>query len=146
MDPVGIDVHTKYSEICVLSSRGRVLERRQVAITETSLRRFFAKRERSRLVMECGSVTPRLYRLLKNWDHEVVVVNPRRARLIAESTLKSDTIDAEILARLSRFDGVLLGSVYQRSRAAQLLRTRLRVRTELVRNRTRLIKSVHYSA
>ncbi len=142
MDPVGIDAHTKYSEIYVLSSRGRVLERRQVATTETSLRRFFAKRERSRLVMECGTVTPWLYRLLKSWGHEVIVVNPRWVRLIAESTLKSDTIDAEILARLSRFDGVLLGSVYQRSKAAQLLRTRLRVRTELVRNRTRLINSI----
>jgi transposase len=31
--------------------------------------------------------------------HEVVVVNPRRIRLIAESSLKTDRIDAEILAR-----------------------------------------------
>lgn len=30
--------------------------------------------------------------------HEVVIVNPRRVRLIAESTLKTDRIDAEILA------------------------------------------------
>jgi transposase len=75
-----------------------------------------------------------------------VVLNPRRVRLIAESTLKSDTIDAEILARLSRFDLKLLRPVYQRSEAAQELRTRLRVRGSLVKKaRTSLINSVRGS-
>ncbi len=70
------------------------------------------------------------------------MVNARRVKLIAESTLKSDRIDAEILARLSRFDGGFLRSVYQRSEDAQVMRTRLRVRSELVRCRARLITSV----
>ena len=34
--------------------------------------------------------------------HEVVVANPRRVRLIAESDAKSDRFDAELLARLGR--------------------------------------------
>ena len=74
--------------------------------------------------MECGSMTPWVYRLVSSMGHEVVVVNPRRVRLIGESTLKSDEIDADVLARLSRFDPDLLGSVYQRSEGAQLLRSR----------------------
>jgi transposase len=74
--------------------------------------------------------------------HEVVVVNPRRVRLIAESTLKTDRIDAEILAWLCRQDEALLRPVYQRSEGAQDLRTRLRARTSLVRARTALINSV----
>lgn len=142
MDHIGIDVHLKYSEICVLCEEGNVLERQRVSTTETSLGRLFRRRNRSRVVMECGSMTPWLHRLLAGWGHDVVVVNPRRVRLIAESTLKSDRIDAEILARLSRFDPQLVGSLYQRSYEGQVLRTQLRVRTELVRARTRLINSV----
>jgi transposase len=75
-------------------------------------------------------------------SHDVTVVNPRRVRLIAESTLKTDGIDAEVLARLSRLDLDFLRPVYQRSREAQELRTRLRVRTSLVKARTSLINAV----
>lgn len=145
MDHVGIDVHQKYSEVCVLTARGKVKKQVQIPTTEAALGRLFRRRSRSRIVFECGPSSPWVYRLLREWGHEVVVVNPRKVRLIAESTLKSDRIDAEILARLSRFDGGLLHSVYQRSDGAQLLRTRLRVRRELVRSRTRLINSVRGS-
>jgi transposase len=87
-------------------------------------------------------VTPWVYRLLGELGHDVVVVNPRRVRLIAESTLKTDGIDAEVLARLSRLDLDLLRPVYQRTREAQELRTRLRVRSSLVKTRTSLINAV----
>jgi transposase len=80
--------------------------------------------------------------LLCELGHEVTVVNPRRVRLIAESTLKTDGIDAEVLARLSRLDLGFLRPVYQRTREAQELRTRLRVRTSLVKSRTSLINAV----
>ncbi len=145
MEHVGIDVHQKYSEICWLSEEGEVKLRRRLPTTEASLRRFFGQMEPVRVVLESSCVTPWVSRLLAEMGHEVVVLNPRRVRLIAESTLKSDTIDAEILARLSRFDLKLLRPVYQRSEAAQELRTRLRVRGSLVKARTALINSVRGS-
>jgi transposase len=145
MEHLGIDVHQKYSEICWLSEAGEVRERQRLPTTEASLRRFFGRIEPVRVVLESSCVTPWVGRLLGEMGHEVVVLNPRRVRLVAESTLKSDTIDAEILARLSRFDLKLLRPVYQRSEAAQELRTRLRVRGSLVKARTSLINSVRGS-
>lgn len=142
MKHLGIDVHQKYSEICELSEAGEVKLRRRIATTATALQRFFGRRKPRRVVMECGSLTPWVSRLLSSLGHEVIVVNPRRVRLIAESTLKSDEIDAEVLARLSRFDPELLGQVYQRSEGAQMLRSRLRVRSSLVKMRTSLINTV----
>jgi len=145
MEHVGIDVHQKYSEICWLSEDGEVKLRRRLATTEASLRRFFGRLSPVRVVLESSCVTPWVSRLIGEMGHEVVVLNSRRVRLIAESTLKSDTIDAEILARLSRFDLELLRPVYQRSEAAQELRTRLRVRGSLVKARTALINAVRGS-
>ncbi len=116
--------------------------RRRIPTTETALRRFFGCREQSQVTLESGPVTPWVYRLLCELGHEVTVVNPRRVRLIAESTLKTDGIDAEVLARLSRLDLDLLRPVYQRTREAQELRARLRVRTSLVKARTSLINAV----
>ena len=55
---------------------------------------------------------PWVRRLLKEMGHDVLVVNPRKIRLIAESTLKCDRLDAEILARLSRMgEGFLLSCI-----------------------------------
>ena len=71
-------------------------------------------------MLESGGQSSWAARVLGEMGHEVVVVNPRRIRLIAESTLKTDRIDAEILARLGRQeeDGQLR-PVYQRSEGAQ---------------------------
>ena len=138
----GIDVHAKTSELCELSEKGRVLRRRSFSTTQAGYRRLFGGTARMRVVMESGGSTPWIARLLEQLGHDVVVVNPRRLRLIAESTLKSDRVDAEILARLSRVDLGLLRPVYQRSQEGQLLRTRLRVRSSLVRARGALINQV----
>ncbi len=142
MEYLGIDVHSKYSEVCGISERGEVTVRRRIPTTETGLRRFFSSREVTQVTLESGPVTPWVYRLLCELGHDVVVVNPRRVRLIAESTLKTDGIDAEVLARLSRVDLNLLRPVYQRTPEAQELRTRLRVRASLVKTRTSLINAV----
>ncbi len=138
----GIDVHLKTSDLCVLSSAGKVLGRERFASTQAGFRKQFEGVARMRVVMESGGSTPWIYRLLCELGHEVVVVNPRRLRLIAESTLKSDRIDAEILARLSRFDLELLRPVYQRRPAGQALRTKIRVRSTLVRTRVALINQI----
>ena len=142
MEHLGIDVHQKYSEICGVGENGEVTVRRRITTTESGLRRFFKDRPRSRVILESGPMTPWVYRLIRELGHEAVVVNPRRVRLIAESTLKTDELDAEVLARVGRLDLGLLRPVYQRSEAAQELRTRLRVRSALVKSRTALINTV----
>jgi transposase len=138
----GIDVHARVSELCELSPRGKVIRRERMATTRAGLRRRFEGAAKTRIVVECGGSTPWVVRLLEDLGHEVVVVNPRRVRLIAESTLKCDRIDAEILARLSRLDPEMLRPVYQRSYEGQLLRTRLKLRSSLVQARAALINQV----
>lgn len=138
----GIDVHSKYSEICGLSESGEVEVRTRIATTEASIRRFFSGRASTRIVYEAGPAGPWLSRLLTELGHDVTVVNPRRLRLIAESTLKSDVQDAEVIARLSRLDLEFLRPVHQRSEEAQELRSHLRIRSCLVRTRVALTNSV----
>jgi transposase len=138
----GIDVHAKTSELCEVCGNGKVVRRERFSTTRAQLRRRFEGVARMRVVMECGGSTPWIVRLLEALGHEVVVVNPRRVRLIAESTLKCDRVDAEILARLSRLDPELLRPVYQRSFEGQLVRTQLAVRSSLVRARAALINQV----
>lgn len=139
---VGIDLHQKYSEICELDDDGAILERCRLSTTEASFRRWFKGREGLRVVLECSGSSRWVSRLLRELGCEVVVVNPRRVRLIAESSLKTDEVDAEVLARLSCFGRGLLQPVYERRDEASLLRTRLGVRTALVRSKVAMVNSV----
>jgi transposase len=142
MDYCGIDVHQKESEICILAEDGEVMERTKVQTTRRALERFFSKKETMKIVLEAGGSSPWVSRLIEECGHETVVCSPRRVRLIAESTLKNDTIDAEVLARLVRIDPGFLGKVQHRSEKAQTLRSKLTVRSSLVEARTKWINTI----
>jgi len=142
MEYCGIDLHQTYSEICIIDDEGEVMERSRVRTSKPGLTRFFGRRERMRIAIEAGGSSPWVSRLLGELGHEVVVCSPRRVRLIAESTLKNDAIDAEVLARLLRMDPAFLKPVRHRSERAQLLRSNLLVRRSLVEARTGWINTV----
>jgi hypothetical protein len=53
MKHLGIDVHLKSTEICELCEKGEVLGRDRIPTTESGIRRYFGRRKRRRIVMEC---------------------------------------------------------------------------------------------
>jgi transposase len=142
MEHCGIDVHQKYTQICIVGDDGEVTERASVRTTRPALKKFFGDRERMRVVLEAGGSSPWVSRLLAELGHEVIVCSPRRVRLIAESTLKNDQIDAEVLARLVRLDPRFLKPIRHRSAEAQVLRAHLQVRRALVKARSGWINTV----
>jgi transposase len=132
----GIDLHLKSSEVNLLDEAGAVSERAGIPTTETSFRRWFGGREGMRICIEASGLSPWVARLLSELGHEVIVANAQRVRLIAESSLKNDRVDAETLARLVRMDPALLCPIRHRSEEVQRLRGMLRVRRSLVNSRT----------
>jgi transposase len=71
----------------------------------------------------------------------VIVANPHKVRLIAQSTRKNDRMDAQQLARLARVDPKLLSPIRHRGEEAQADLAVIRARAELVAARTGLINS-----
>jgi transposase len=136
VDNCGIDLHVKSSEICVVDEGGEIGERAQVPTTERSLERWFGDRPPMRICIEASGLSPWVARVLRGLGHEVIVANAQRVRLIAESTLKNDRVDAETLARLVRMDPALLCPIHHRGEETQRLRGMLRVRRSLVNSRT----------
>jgi len=141
MEYCGIDLHAEYSQICILDEGGEVMETSRVRTSRKALERFFA-RDRMRVVMEAGGTSAWVSRLLGSIGHEVVVCSPRRVRLTAESSLKNDKVDAEVLARLVRLDPEFLKPIQHRSEQAQLLRANLKVRSAMVEARTKWINTI----
>lgn len=71
--------------------------------------------------------------------HQAIVANPRRVRLIAANDSKSDTVDAELLARLGRIDPSLLKPIVHRGEQAQRDRILIQARDGFVKARTQLV-------
>ena len=102
---IGIDLGDRWSRYCVLDRAGTIIEEDRVRTIEPAFTILFT-RTAARIVMEAGTHSPWVSRLLEGLGHQVVVANARKVRLIYESDRKNDKIDARILARLGRLDEV----------------------------------------
>jgi transposase len=139
---IGLDLGDKYSEACVVDGSGEVLETFRVRTTQAALDRALSRFESAHVVLEVGTNSPWVSRLVGRHGHEVLVANPRRVRLIAENDSKSDRFDAELLARLGRLDPSLLSPIVHRGEPAQRDLVLIRSRDGLVRARSQLINQV----
>jgi transposase len=136
---IGLDVSDRFSEAYVIDAQGCWIESLRIPTTKAAFETRLAQFEGARVVLEVGAHSPWISRQLQSQGLEVVVANPRRVRLIAESDSKTDRFDAEQLARLGRIDPALLSPIVHRSEQSQRDRVRLRVRDSFVRTRTALI-------
>jgi transposase len=137
---VGVDLGDRFSHYCVLNRDGEVMEEGRIRTTEEGIRQHWEGEARQRIVMETGTHSPWISRLLQSWGHEVIVANARKLRAISQES-KNDRQDAEMLARLGYSDPKLLRPIRHRSVQRQRDLNLLRARDTLVRARTMLINA-----
>jgi len=136
---VGMDMGDKKHNVCVLNAEGEVLKRTTVTNTAKAIREYFEEVEPCRVVMEAGTHSGWVSRILEELGHEVLVGNPRKLRVIWDSDEKGDDRDAEMLARIGRFDPHLLYPIHHRGRKAQDDLAVIKARNMLVKVRSILI-------
>lgn len=139
---VGLDLGDRFSRYCEMDLKSGVIAEGRLRTTDDALARQFAGREPLRVVMEVGTHSPWVSRLLERLGHEVLVANARRVRLIYANDAKNDKVDAETLARVGRLDPKLLFPIRHRGEQAQADLACLRARDCLVRARTQLVNHV----
>src|SRR6202521_4911255 len=138
---IGLDLGDRWSFYCVLNELGEVLQEEKLPTTPDAMKRTFEKLPASRIVLETGTHSPWISRLLAELRHEVIVAHAQKVQLITKSSRKDDRHDARTLARLARIDPELLGPVRHRSAQAQIHLTVIRARAELVSVRTALVNA-----
>lgn len=139
---MGLDLSDRSARFCCLNAKGEVTEDGAVALTHLGLESIFGGRERLRVVLEAGTHSPWVSRVIDQMGHEVIVANPRQLPLIFRSQRKTDRHDAEQLARIGRLDPSLLCPIQHRGEEAQADLAVLRSREALVRTRTSLVNHV----
>lgn len=142
---VGVDLGNKKHEICQLNRDGDKVLSKSIKNELAAITEFFDRFDipaKVLVAMECGSVSPWVSELLRERGFRVYVGNARKLRAIWDTDNKSDVRDAEMLARIARFDLKLLHPIKHRNRESQMDLNALKVRDAVVRNRTVLINSV----
>jgi transposase len=143
---IGLDLGDRHTHVCILDEQGEVLLAEKVTTTKTSLNSLFETLAPTRVALEAGTHSPWVSRHLQSLGHEVIVANPRQVQLITDSKRKNDRIDAEKLARLARVDPKLLSPIHHRSEQTQRDLAQIRVREQMVANRTSLINAARGQA
>jgi transposase len=136
---IGVDLGDRYGQLCVVDVHGEVCEEGRIPTTSRAMRKRFEGMARCRVVIEVGSHSPWVQRLLEELGHEVITAHAQAVRLIHGGTSKNDRLDAERLARLGRVDPKLLHPIRHRGGSAQADRAVVRSRHVLVGCRTSLI-------
>ncbi len=139
---IGLDLGDRFTQLCALDAQGRIIATERLRTTPAALERALPAHPRCRIVLEVGTHSPWVSRLLQRLGHEVLVANARQLRLIYGNDRKSDRVDAETLARLERLDPARLRPIHHRGAGAQADLAQLRARDCLVRSRTQLINHV----
>jgi transposase len=138
MDTIGLDLHKRESQLCILAEDGTVQERRIV----TSRERFTAvlgNRPKARILIEASTESEWVARHVESLGHEVIVADPNYAPMYATRTrrVKTDKRDARSLAEALRLGAYR--PAHRVSAERRHVRAELAVREALVRTRTRYV-------
>lgn len=141
----GIDYHKRYSVVHVIDEGGQTVLQSRVHFNDPRLfHTLFARLDGPcRVVFEACMNWCKLHDLLETIPNvqEMTLAHPYKTRIIAEAQVKTDKIDARMLAVLLRAD--LICKSHISSREARRQKEILRQRTFFVRMRTRLRNRVH---
>lgn len=139
---IGMDLGNKKHEICVLDAEGNPLWNGQLPNQRARIKKFFSQYPAALVVMEVGSASPWLSRLAQESGLEVAVANPRKVRSIWQTQNKNDMRDAQMLARIGRFDRSLLSEITHRGEQAHRDFELIKARELLVKMRTKIINHI----
>jgi transposase len=143
---VGIDVHKAYCQACLKDEQGTILEEFRFQNNLDGAEKLtvvIKKHGDAKVALEStGNLWVKLYDRLDQEERiDVILTNPKKTRIIAESKIKTDTIDARLLADLVRAD--LVSRSYVPPLPIRNQRTLLRERISLVESRTIIKNQIH---
>ena len=138
MDTIGIDLHKRESQVCILTDDGELVERR-IATTRERLTAVLGARPASRVLLEASTESEWVARHVEALGHEVIVADPGYAPMYATRSrrVKTDKRDARTLCEACKLGAYR--AVHRASDAQRHVRAELAVRDAVVRTRTRYV-------
>ena len=138
MEMIGLDLHKRESQLCILTEDGELIERR-VITGRASFADVLGARPRARVLLEASTESEWVARYLESLGHEVIVADPGFAPMYATRSrkVKTDKRDARTLCEACHRG--TYRAIHRASDAQRHVRAELAVRDALVRTRTRYV-------
>ena len=142
MRSIGMDVHRSFAQIAVVED-GLCRDEGQIGVKPENLRAWATEflRPDDEVALEATTNSDAIAVMLQPLVGRVVVSNPRKTRAIAEAKVKTDKVDARILAQLLAAD--FLPETWVADDRTRMRRRPVSRRTNLVKQNTRLKNQVH---
>jgi len=138
---LGIDLHLKRTYTVLMDSTGTVIDERQIRnLDMLEYLQGNVPRE-TYAVLEATRNWPFMYDILKDHVERVELAHPKELKAIAHAAVKTDQIDAKVLANLARLN--FLPISYAAPKEIRDLRLYMRHRDWLVRQRTQAKNRIH---
>lgn len=140
---VGLDIHKKTVVYCILGAGGTVLDRGQFPCLKPALESFGEKTLQGddHVALEATTHCWAVVDLLEPFVEKIAVSNPLQTRAIAAAKIKTDRLDAQILAELLRTG--FLPEVWTPDALTRRQRRMTHRRASLVRQRTAVKNRIH---
>jgi transposase len=99
MNFIGVDLHKKIITVCVMNEKLSVVTRKTLYCAQPDvIVEFFRQFAPFKVVVEATASYLWFAELMEPLAEKIVLANPKKLRVIAESTKKTDRLDARILA------------------------------------------------
>ena len=140
---VGIDLHKAVATFHIIAHDGTSVREGKFAVDPNAIRDFVTEHllPTDNLAVEVTSNTWAFVRLLRPHVANIVVSNPMKTKAIAEANIKTDKVDALVLAQLLRCD--YLPSVWVPTSDIEDKRALAARRSALVSQRTAVRNRIH---
>lgn len=140
---IGLDLAKRDSQIAVLDQFGQLVANRRFQTTRENILQLASElRSTDTLALEVTTNAIAIARILqKHSQAKIILSNPIKTRVIATAKIKTDKIDARVLAELARVN--YLPKVWLPDEDTESLRQFFSDRRSLVDRRTEMKNTVH---
>jgi transposase len=139
----GLDLAKRETQLAVLNSSGAQIQQKRFSTSREEFLKFASElKPGDTVALEVTTNSTSIARLIRdNSKATVIISNPVKTRVIAEARIKTDKIDARVLAELARVG--YLPEVWLPDEDTESLRQFITDRTSLVRRRTECKNTIH---
>ncbi len=138
MDFAGLDGHKASVFACVKEEfSGKVLKEQNYPTQDVGLEKLYQTVKNAKCVIEASTACYPIYDFLKDRGVDIIVAHPKRVKAICSGKLKTDKVDARMLADLRRAN--LVPEAHIPSKEVRDKRDLIRHHISLIQQRTRLI-------
>ena len=138
---IGMDIHRTFAEV-VFWEDGKLRPAGRISMTRAGLEGFGRSlNEEDEVVLEATGNAMAVVRVLSPHVARVIVANPLQVKAIAHAHVKTDKIDAGVLASLRAAN--FLPEIWLPDAETERLRRLVARRNQVVRHRTRIKNEVH---